>query len=32
MAVSAEAYGAHNKKGDFVAQVVDKSPEVMAKL
>jgi cAMP-dependent protein kinase regulator len=32
MAVSAEAYGAHNKKGDFVAQVVEKSADTTEKL
>ena len=32
MAVSAEAYGAHNQKGDFTPKIVEKSPEIISKL
>jgi hypothetical protein len=32
MGVSAEAYGAHNCKENFTAQVIEKSAETMEKL
>ena len=32
MAVSAEAYGEYNKKGDFKPRVIEKAPEIKAKL